>query len=503
MKPLCISSGLLLLLLASATAAQANVDAAARAKTIAPIVDAGTMAVVHVDLARVPAQSLFDWLGVVRLSPPLEMWSGQIDALSRAGVKEIYLVAPSIVLTVRQPRMLMAIPVSSAEQERAVRANLHLRSEEGESLGGLLLIGRNLLPQKDLRPVERPELAAAFAAAGDTAAQVILIPPADTTRVVEELMPQLPAELGGGPSSVLTRGIRWAAVGIDVSPRTTFRLAIQSQDAQAALALREKLVGLLCLAGALPDVQKQVPDFQAVAAFLAPKVEGDRLTVFSDDKTESFQRALGAIVQPIAEAEARLASSNSLKEIALGILNYEAANRHFPLPASRSPDGKPLLSWRVHILPYLGENAFYKQFRLDEPWDSPHNLALVEKMPSVYRLPLSKSPAGRTNYLLPVGNGAVFEPDKSIMFKDITDGSSNTIMVVTVDDAHAAIWTKPDDWPFDPQHPTAGLGHFFKRGFATAFCDGSVHTLAWPEKPKDLARLRALFTRASGETIDW
>jgi len=109
----------------------------------------------------------------------------------------------------------------------------------------------------------------------------------------------------------------------------------------------------------------------------------------------------------------------------------------------------------------------------------------------------------RTNYLLPVGNGAVFEPDKSIMFKDITDGSSNTIMVVTVDDAHAAIWTKPDDWPFDPQHPTAGLGHFFKRGFATAFCDGSVHTLAWPEKPKDLARLRALFTRASGETIDW
>jgi hypothetical protein len=316
-------------------------------------------------------------------------------------------------------------------------------------------------------------------------------------------MPQLPAELGGGPSSVLTRGIHWAAVGIDVSPHAAFRLVIQSQDAQAAQALREKLVGLLSLAETLPDVQKQVPDFRAIAAFLAPKVEGDRLTAFSDDKTESFQRALGTIIQPMMEAEARSASQNDLKQIALAMHNYYAANKHFPLPASRAPDGKPLLSWRVHILPYLEQKALYQQFHLDEPWDGPHNRPLVEKMPSVYRLAISKSQPGRTNYLLPVGNGAAFDAERPTEFKDIRDGSSNTIMIVTVDDEHAVIWTKPDDWPFDPQHPTEGLGRSFKQGFGIAFCDGSVHTFAWPEKPKDVARLRALFTRAGGEAVGW
>ena len=167
-------------------------------------------------------------------------------------------------------------------------------------------------------------------------------------------MPQLPPELGGGPSSVLTRGIRWAAVGIESSPHKALRLVIKSEDAQAAEALRGKLVDLLRLAGQRPDVRKRVPEFEAVAAFLTPKVEGDRLTVSSDEKTESFEKALVAIMQPMLEAEARLASMNSLKEIGLGMHNYYFANKHFPLPASRSPDGKPLLSWRVHLLPLPG-----------------------------------------------------------------------------------------------------------------------------------------------------
>ena len=457
MKPLRLASALLALLLASvAAAAQSNVDAAGRAKIIAPLIEEGTIAVVHVDLSRALPQPLLDWLNVIRLGPPLESWTGHATALSRAGVRDVYLVAPNIVLAMRQPRILMVIPVSSAEQEQTVRTNLHLENAQTRRTGDTVVIATQLPPPKEFRAVERPELAAAFAAAGDTAAQVIVMPPADTPRVVEELMPQLPAELGGGPSSVLSRGIRWAAVGIDVAPRKAVRLVIQSQDAQAAEALREKLVGLLSLAAALPDVRKQVPDFQAVAAFLAPKVEGDRLTVASDDKTESFERAMAAIMQPMLSAEARMASSNDLKRIGLALLTYEQANKVFPLPASRAPDGKPLLSWRVHILPYLGEKSLYQQFHLDEPWDGPHNRPLLEKMPSVYRLTISKSQPGRTNYLLPVGNGAAFDAERPTAFKDIKDGSSNTIMVVTVDDDHAAIWTKPDDWRFDPQQPTVG-----------------------------------------------
>ena len=415
----------------------------------------------------------------------------------------MYLIAPSVIFAVRQPRMLMAIPVSSAEQTRAVRTNLRLRSDETRTVAGLLLIGNRLPVPKDFRAVERPELTAAFAAAGDTAAQVILVPPACTPRVVEELAPQLPEEMGGGPSSVLTRGIRWAAAGIDVSPHKAFRLVIKSEDARAAEALRGKLVALLRLAAERSEVRKRVPDFQSVTAFLTPKVEGDRLTVFSDERVDSFEKAIAATMQPILETVARRTSMDDLKRIGLAMLNYEAANRHFPLPASRSPDGKPLLSWRVHILPYLEQMSLYKQFHLDEPWDGPHNRALVEKMPSVYRLSVSKSERGRTNYLLPVGNGAAFEADRPTTFKDIRDGTSDTIMVVTVDDAHAVIWTKPDDWPFDPRNPTEGLGRFFQGGFTTTFCDGSARSFLWPEKPNDVARLRACFTRAGGERLQW
>jgi hypothetical protein len=123
-------------------------------------------------------------------------------------------------------------------------------------------------------------------------------------------------------------------------------------------------------------------------------------------------------------------------------------------------------------------------------------------MPTVYRLPISKTERGRTNYLLPVGGGAAFDADTPTEFKHITDGTSNTIMVVEVDDEHAVTWTKPDDLPFDPKDPTKGLGRFFGGGFNAMACDTFVHSLPWPQEPKDIERLRACFTRAGGEVID-
>ena len=57
------------------------------------------------------------------------------------------------------------------------------------------------------------------------------------------------------------------------------------------------------------------------------------------------------------------------------------------LPFCRNANWRPLLSWRVAILPDLGERELYEQFHLDEPWNSPHNLVLVGRMPKVYAHP--------------------------------------------------------------------------------------------------------------------
>jgi prepilin-type processing-associated H-X9-DG protein len=189
-----------------------------------------------------------------------------------------------------------------------------------------------------------------------------------------------------------------------------------------------------------------------------------------------------------------------MRQIVLAIYGYDDRNKHFPLPARLSSQGVPLLSWRVEILPFIDQSALYKEFHLDEPWDSPHNRTLIAKMPDLYRPPVSKDKeTGRTNYLLPVGNGAGFTADKPTGMKDITDGTANTIMLVEVDDDHAAIWTKPDDWQFDPKNPGAGLGFFFDGGVNAAFFDGSVRMLPKSIDPKTL---KALFTRAAGDVVE-
>ncbi len=281
---------------------------------------------------------------------------------------------------------------------------------------------------------------------------------------------------------------------------------IKSADAEAAEAFRAKLIDVLRLAGACKEFRQCVPNFDEVAALLRPTMEGDRLTVTLDKQNRGYDKVLAAVAPPIESiqaANARRQSMDNLKEIGLGMHNYYFANKHFPLPASHGPDGKPLLSWRVHILPYIEQSALFQQFHLDEPWDSPHNRTLIDKMPSVYRLSISTTEPGRTNYLLPVGNGAAFDADKTTQFKDIRDGTSNTLMVVAVDDQHAVVWTKPDDWPFEPKDPAKGLGRFFNDGFTVAFCDGSARWCAWPQTPKEMARLRALFTRAGGEAVGW
>src|SRR5579884_2292255 len=90
------------------------------------------------------------------------------------------------------------------------------------------------------------------------------------------------------------------------------------------------------------------------------------------------------------QAAARTRSSNRLRQIGIAMHNYNDTYGHLPTQAIYGKDGKPLLSWRVLILPFMEQGALYKQFHLDEPWDSAHNKELRGQMPKTYRLPDSK-----------------------------------------------------------------------------------------------------------------
>src|ERR1700693_4889718 len=128
---------------------------------------------------------------------------------------------------------------------------------------------------------------------------------------------------------------------------------------------------------------------------------------------------------------------------------YHSVYGRFPPAVVYGQDGRPLYSWRVLVLPYLEEQALYDQFHLDEPWDSPHNIQLLARMPTTYAPPGSKkklAPPYHTFLHVFVGKGTAFESPKGETFTSFTKGTSETILVV--EGGEAVPWSKPEDIPY-------------------------------------------------------
>lgn len=197
-------------------------------------------------------------------------------------------------------------------------------------------------------------------------------------------------------------------------------------------------------------------------------------------------------VERVKLAAARVKSQNNLKQIALAFHNYHDANGSLPRDIA-DKNGKPLLSWRVVILPYIEQDQMYKQFKLDEPWDSDNNKKLIEAMPKIYAAPLGKFEKGQTVYQSFSGSDALM-CGKPIRILDITDGSSNTFMAAEAGDA--VIWSKPADTAFDAKKPLPKMGGIFDGAFNVAMCDGSVRFVP---KGVKLENLKKYVTTAGGE----
>src|SRR5262249_34613209 len=148
-------------------------------------------------------------------------------------------------------------------------------------------------------------------------------------------------------------------------------------------------------------------------------------------------------------------SSNNLKQIVLAMYNYHDTERCLPPAVVYSKEGKPLYSWRVLLLPYIGQQNLYAQFHLDEPWDSPHNRQLLTQMTNVYADPSDGCQEdGGTVYQVIVGTGTAFEERKDKPLKipdDFPKGTSSTLLLVEALDA--VPWTKPTDLTFHLDQP--------------------------------------------------
>ena len=177
-------------------------------------------------------------------------------------------------------------------------------------------------------------------------------------------------------------------------------------------------------------------------------------------------------VQSAREAARRAQCVNNMKQIGLAMYNYQSNYGTFPPSYTTDADGKPLLSWRVLILPYLEQNDLYEQFELSEPWDSPANQTLLSSMPDVFKCPSEPGlENGLTSYEVLVGPGTIFENGRATDIAEITDGTASTLLVAESPD-HVE-WTSPQDVAYVPGGRVA-VGSSHPRGYNALFADGSV-----------------------------
>ena len=209
-------------------------------------------------------------------------------------------------------------------------------------------------------------------------------------------------------------------------------------------------------------------------------------------------------VSAAREAARRAQGSNHLRQLALAMHNYHDTHLGFPAAYNVDEEGTPLLSWRVHLLPFLGQQRLYEEFRLDEPWDSPHNRQVIDQMPDLYRAPGSQAAAGKTCFLGVYGEEMAFGPPEKPgapptghHMGSFTGGLSNTVLIVEASDALAVEWTRPADYQPDPDQPLRGLVGLRPGGFQAAFADGSVRMLSGLIEPETLRRL---FNKTQGHS---
>ena len=542
---------------AASTLAQAPNDAADAPRrdrvlaAVAPYLDGETVSLGYIDLD--PTWVDAAQKGIVTLlgpeghhfaeHPAFGMAKQAVKQLQDAGAEEVVFTfsmfdvhaegGPLVIVTTSDPakshkveemvKSIVALDTRRegvrAESFRDARGSIVVASPGTlKRMKGLTPVARSTLTEPLTKLLEDPKA---------NGAGIVTSLGSDARRVVRELFPMLPKPFDKLNGSLLADDLKYDTIAVGKPPEWSIRWEVETRHADAATTLKEAAeAGLKLLAKFDPQAKSSKPSGQVdvavesldspsapnpqvaemvrqISAALQVKQEGAKLVVEVDHQNRLIQdlveNLLGPSLQDARDAARRISQTNNFKHIALALLNFHDTQKHFPAASAIvDKEGKPLLSWRVAILPYVEGAYQFEKFRLDEPWDSEHNLKLVKDMPAVFAHPRHPELAaeGKTTCLLPVHSETIFRPlselgapvevnwlgkqfllAPGLQFKEITDGTSNTILTVEVAPEHAVVWTRPDDWEVDLKKPLEGLTAEGRKTVVVGIADGSVHTL--------------------------
>ncbi len=162
-------------------------------------------------------------------------------------------------------------------------------------------------------------------------------------------------------------------------------------------------------------------------------------------------------------------------------------------------------SWRVLILPWLGQQAIYDQYCFEEPWDGPNNRKLHDLVVSSYLCPSHTGSEPKTSYAAIVGPETAWPGARPLRLEEVVDGQAQTILLVEVAEAPVH-WMEPSDLIWDrlsfQVNPAQGrfeLSSHHPGGANLVLVDGSVRFV------RDSIRsetLRGLLTITGRESLN-
>jgi len=450
---------------------------ASREKHLQRWVDEQTIAVGSIDVRRIDMAAAMEKLTKLigpGMPQPNETKTSMVamrDGLLKADAEHLYLVYGNAELGGMPTVIVPLTDKNKAEEIAALVADGRSAPFKGNAsplgktvnwkvVDEYVVIGTPaaITAKESLKPTTRQQLAAALQSKTRGAIQVYLIPSGDIRKVLSEMMPLLPKELGGGSSSVITQGLQWAAIGVDLPPSLSGTLRVQTSNgaqAQELVVLWKKMLEVIKAEASRPGrehpVGKKIQEFLSA---LEIKVEGGTIEIAAT--AEKLEPLTELLAKSMAANTGDVLNASNMRQMLIAMHNFHIDFNRLPNQAICDKDGKPLLSWRVAVLPYLGQDHLYKEFKQDEPWDSDHNKKLIEKMPKIFTHPVAKNvPANHTLYQVFYSKkgdkpaAAIMENTKITLGQlTVQDGTSNTF--VLTDAATTAVpWTKPADLYYD------------------------------------------------------
>ena len=264
-----------------------------------------------------------------------------------------------------------------------------------------------------------------------------------------------------------------------------------------------KIIGPLALSAALSGVPDDVSS--AVSTLLYGVLGGLKITS-SDNQVVAKLRLPNSIADQFQvllayAGQLQLQEERSESFAVLGNALAEVLKQGYVPPSIEDhpewfdADGQSKLSWRVHLLPLLGEAELHAKFKLDEDWDSEHNLELLEEIPEIFQ---SVEGSSQSSFLgfggegMSMASGMLHKPD------DLKDDADLTIMLMDVGDRLAVPWTQPIDLLSLEVEKLAEIADDTSGKIQVITVSGKKRTL---QKRLSLEQLQAMLSIAGGEEV--